>query len=63
MGIVFFISLIGAAACAMIASNKNLNVAGYGVLGFFLPLIGVIIALCVPAAAPPSNATATTNEP
>jgi hypothetical protein len=49
----WWISLIVAVVCSMvaayIASNKGRSVAGYAILGFFLPVIGLIIALVVPS--------------
>lgn len=39
----FFIGVIGAIWCAVVASNKNISVLGYTVLGFVLPLLGVIL--------------------
>lgn len=38
--------IIGATVCAMVAGNKGRNPLGWGVLGFFFPLIGIII-VCV----------------
>jgi Na+-translocating ferredoxin:NAD+ oxidoreductase RnfA subunit len=49
---VWIIGLVVAVACAFfsakLAGNKGRNPIGYGVLGFFLPLIGVIVAAVVP---------------
>jgi hypothetical protein len=43
----FMISLIGAFIAGAIAAGKNRNALGWGALGFLLPLIGVVIALCI----------------
>lgn len=50
--IYFVIALAGAFISAMIASAKNRSAVGWGMLGFFFPLIGVIVACCLPAHAP-----------
>jgi hypothetical protein len=49
----FLISFIGAIWSANIASRKNLNVLAYAVLGFLVPLIGLLIVF----AAEPAEAT------
>jgi hypothetical protein len=41
------IGLAGALIAAVVASNKNRNPLGYGVLGFLFPLIGVVIICCM----------------
>lgn len=42
---------IGAIWCALVASNKELNVMGYTLLGCFFPLIGIIaVHVAQPAA-------------
>ena len=43
----YLISFLGAVIAAVIASGKGRSVIGFAALGLFLPLIGVIIALCV----------------
>lgn len=52
----FWISLAIAVACSLgsayIAANKGRNVVGYAILGFFLPLIGLIVAAVVPSKKP-----------
>jgi hypothetical protein len=52
----FWISLAIAVACSLgsayIASNKGRNIIGYAILGFFLPLIGLIVAAVVPSKRP-----------
>ncbi len=45
MGIALLIGIIGAFWTASLASRKNLNVLGYAILGFLLPLIGVLVVL------------------
>jgi len=47
MGIAIVICLAFSIWAASIASSKNLNVLGYALLAFFLPLIGVIAAVNV----------------
>jgi len=42
---VWFIAILGAVISGVIAAGKNRNALGWGALGFFLPLIGVIVAL------------------
>ena len=63
MGIAIVIALIGAIWCAIVASNKNLNVLGYTLLGFFFPLIGVIIVLCTQAQPAPQQASEEASAP
>lgn len=41
----WFIAIVGAVISGAIAAGKNRNAFGWGALGFFLPLIGVIVAL------------------
>ena len=52
MAIYFIVGLVGAVWAAAVAGSKNNNALGYAVLGFVLPLIGVIAAY---AAAPSSR--------
>jgi hypothetical protein len=44
MAFYFLVSLVGCIWAAAIASNKNLNVAVYAIVGFLFPLIGVLVA-------------------
>jgi hypothetical protein len=46
-GIAFLICLIAGAVCAAVAASKNRSAVGYGLLGFVLPLIGIIVVLCI----------------
>jgi len=46
------IAVVCSLASAYIASNKGRSVAGYAILGFFLPLIGLIVAAVVPSKKP-----------
>jgi hypothetical protein len=55
MGIAIVIALIGAIWCAHVASTKHLNVLGYTLLGFLLPLIGVLVVLSAQPAPPPEE--------
>lgn len=43
LALAFLFSIIGAIWSANIASRKNLNPLGYALLGFLLPLIGVLV--------------------
>jgi hypothetical protein len=53
MAIALVICLAFSIWAASIASSKNLNVLGYALLAFFLPLIGVIAAVAAkPGPAP-----------
>jgi len=45
------IGVVAALASAYIASTTGRHVAGYAILGFFLPLIGLIVAAVVPSRA------------
>lgn len=45
--ILLFISVAGLVLSAMIAGFKNRNALGWGIVGFFFPLIGVIIAIAL----------------
>ena len=56
MAIALMVSLIGAVICASMASNKNLSVFPCALLGFFLPMIGVIIVACIKNAPTPLEA-------
>ena len=44
MELALVFGIIGAIWAGTLASNKNLNPIGYALAGFFLPLIGVLIA-------------------
>lgn len=49
------VSIISAIICFKIAAGKGRNAVGYAILGFFLPLIGIIIIAVlkpVPGASP-----------
>jgi hypothetical protein len=53
MAIALVICLAFSIWAASIASSKNINVLGYALLAFFLPLIGVIAAVAAkPGPAP-----------
>jgi hypothetical protein len=45
------IGFIGGVTCAFIASNKRRSAIGWFVIGFLLPLIGVILAIVLPSGA------------
>jgi hypothetical protein len=45
--VVLIIGVLGAAISAVIAMGKGRSALGWGVLGFLMPLIGVIVALCL----------------
>lgn len=50
-----FIMAVGALISGLIASSKNRTAAGWAVIGFFVPLLSMIILLCLsplPPAAP-----------
>ena len=44
---VIFIWIISGIICAVIANNKGRNVIGWFFIGFFLSIIGIVIALVV----------------
>lgn len=41
------VAIISGVVCYRIAGNKGHNAIGYGILGFFLPLIGIIVAFVI----------------
>ena len=41
------VGLVVAFICARVAGNKGHSAVGYGLLGFFLPLIGIIVVLVI----------------
>ncbi len=41
------VALVVAFICARVAGNKGHSAVGYGLLGFFLPLIGIIVVLVI----------------
>lgn len=51
--------LLIAALCAVIsgciASGKNRSAFGYGALGFFLPIIGIVAICCLPPVKSPEQ--------
>jgi len=53
---VLFIAILGALISAAVAAGKNRNPLGWGALGFFLPLIGVIVACFLAEGTPESPA-------
>lgn len=56
--IVLIICVFGALIAAAIAASKNRNAFGFGLLGFLLPLIGILAAaLCEPHDLPPETPT------
>jgi hypothetical protein len=46
------ISIVCAAICYRIAINKDRNPVGWTLLGFFLPLIGIIVIALLPRKRP-----------
>lgn len=48
MTLMLLFGILGAMICAAIASTKNRSVVGFGVIGFLLPLIGIILILVLP---------------
>ncbi len=49
-----FICILGAVISGVLAAGKNRNPVGWIVLGFLLPLIGVVAVLCVAEVEPPA---------
>jgi hypothetical protein len=49
IGVYILVRFVGAIWAAAVAGGKNLNMAVFAILGFLLPLIGVLIAYGVPA--------------
>lgn len=47
LGIQVVVGLVGGVICAAIAASKGRNVVGWFFFGFFIPLIGIIVALVV----------------
>lgn len=41
------LSTLGFVVCAGLAAHKNRSALGYGILGFFFPLIGIIVTALV----------------
>lgn len=41
------VAIVVAFVCARVAGNKGHSALGYGLLGFFLPLIGIIAVLLI----------------
>lgn len=48
MTLVLLFGILGALICACIASTKNRSALGFGMIGFLLPLIGIILILVLP---------------
>jgi len=48
IGIIFVQGVIFGCACAILANSKNRSIGGYFFLGFFLGIIGLLIAVGVP---------------
>jgi uncharacterized membrane protein YeaQ/YmgE (transglycosylase-associated protein family) len=46
--ITLLVAIVGAVLSGSIASRKGRSAIGYGILGFVLPVVGVIVALIVP---------------
>lgn len=42
-----FLGIVGALACYWIADRNNMNKVGWPILGFFLPILGIIITFVV----------------
>jgi hypothetical protein len=58
MGIVIVFMIAGAIASGVVASSKNRDAIGWGLAGFFLPLISLLIlaaATPLPAQLPPDQ--------
>lgn len=53
--IVLLIAAAAAYFCYRTAEGKGRSGVGYGILGFFLPLIGVIVVLVISDAKAPSE--------
>lgn len=49
MFIGFIVAAIGGVVCASLAGSKGRNALGWFVIGFLLPLIGIILVLVLPA--------------
>lgn len=47
----FAVAAISAYLCVRIATRKGRSPLGYGILGFFLPLIGLIVVAVLPSRA------------
>lgn len=45
----FVIAVVSSLLCARLATNKGRSATGFAILGFFLPLIGLIVAALIPA--------------
>lgn len=58
---IFIVLLITACVAGGIASSKNRNVLGWGALGFFLGLIGVLLAALQDPLPAPGVASAASN--
>ena len=43
------IGVVAAIVCARIATSKGRSAIGYGILGFVLPLIGLIVVAVLPS--------------
>lgn len=48
--IYFVFAVIGALASGFIAMSKDRNALGWAAFGFLLPIIGIIVVACIPAA-------------
>ena len=46
--VVLVVAAVFGLICAAIAARKNRSRIGYGLLGFFLPLIGLIVIAVLP---------------
>lgn len=57
MAAYFVIAMLGGMICAVLAGGKGRNVLGWFVIGFLLPLIGVILVVVLPeeGTAPPTH--------
>lgn len=59
MGPYLLVSVLGGVVCAMLASGKQRNVPMWFVIGFFLPLIGVVILLFMADETTPTSEAST----
>lgn len=48
LGVMLLIMLAGAGIAGAIASSKNQSVAAFAVFGALFPLIGILVAACMP---------------
>lgn len=47
------VAVLSAAFCYLIASRNNMNKVGWPILGFFLPLIGIVVTFAIAFAKTP----------